>query len=101
MDVRRIILEQEIGTVYKIGTRFNAVLLYPNSYYVGMSNLGFHTIYYELNRRDDTTCERAFFSPSTQPSPARGEGAERNGFKTRPWNTVTSSLEHNTPLSDF
>lgn len=39
----------------------NAVLIYPNSYSVGMSNLGLHTVYNILNSRDDTLCERAFF----------------------------------------
>ena len=43
----RSILEQEVGTVYKRGSKINVALIYPNSYYVGMSNLGFHTIYHE------------------------------------------------------
>jgi radical SAM superfamily enzyme YgiQ (UPF0313 family) len=35
-------------------------LAYPNTYYVGMSNLGFQTIYKYLNLRPDTKCERVF-----------------------------------------
>ena len=40
--------------------RFQAALCYPNTYAVGMSNLGIHTIYRELNQRSDTRCERVF-----------------------------------------
>ncbi len=36
------------------------LLVYPNTYYVGMSNLGFQTIYKILNSREDIFCERAF-----------------------------------------
>ena len=36
------------------------VLIYPNSYHVGMSNLGFQTVYRLLNELDDIVCERSF-----------------------------------------
>jgi len=39
---------------------FRVALVYPNSYYLGMSSLGFQVIYHELNRRDDTYCHRVF-----------------------------------------
>lgn len=35
-------------------------IVYPNTYYVGMSNLGFHIIYEEINLRPDSVCERIF-----------------------------------------
>ena len=35
-------------------------LVYPNTYYIGMSNLGFQAIYGLLNRMDHVVCERAF-----------------------------------------
>ncbi len=35
-------------------------LAYPNTYHVGMSNLGVHQIYAILNSRADTACERVF-----------------------------------------
>lgn len=38
----------------------NVALVYPNSYELGMSNLGFHSIYKEINIRDDALCHRAF-----------------------------------------
>jgi radical SAM family uncharacterized protein len=38
----------------------NVSLVYPNTYNMGMSNLGFHSIYYQINSRDDALCHRAF-----------------------------------------
>ncbi len=40
----------------------NVALVYPNTYTIGMSNLGFHSIFYQVNSRDDALCHRAFFS---------------------------------------
>ncbi|MBE6086031.1 MAG: TIGR03960 family B12-binding radical SAM protein [Selenomonas ruminantium] len=45
---------------YPLGTRLPVALAYPNSYFVGMSNLGLHIIYELLNKRSDTACERVF-----------------------------------------
>jgi len=55
------LLSKERGTVYKDpGGRVSIVLVYPNTYHVGMSNLGFQGIYGLLNRMKDVVCERAF-----------------------------------------
>ena len=35
-------------------------IVYPNTYFVGMSNLGLHIIYEEINLRNDSVCERIF-----------------------------------------
>lgn len=35
-------------------------IVYPNTYFVGMSNLGLHIIYEEINLRNDSACERIF-----------------------------------------
>ncbi len=35
-------------------------LVYPNTYHLGMSNLGFQTVYRLLNELDDIVCERSF-----------------------------------------
>jgi len=57
-------LERERGTVYKDwGGKIHIALIYPNSYYLGMSNLGFQTIYGLLNSYDNIVCERAFWEP--------------------------------------
>ncbi len=42
-------------------------LVYPNSYYVGMSNLGFQTVYGIANSTDGLLCDRFF--PLDWPSP--------------------------------
>lgn len=57
---RRLSIEQ--GAVIKDwGGRLAIALVYPNSYYVGMSNLGFQTIYGILNSHDRMVGERAFW----------------------------------------
>ena len=35
-------------------------IVYPNTYFVGMSNLGLHIIYEGINLRNDSVCERIF-----------------------------------------
>lgn len=55
------ILAHETGYSRKDpGGRIKIALAYPNTYYVGMSNLGFHTMYHIFNSRPDTLCERVF-----------------------------------------
>jgi radical SAM superfamily enzyme YgiQ (UPF0313 family) len=58
---RRLIPESEQGAVFKDwGGRLPIALIYPNSYYVGMSSLGLQTLYGIFNGYDDVVCERAF-----------------------------------------
>ncbi len=55
------LLAAERGTISKArGTEVAFALAYPNTYHIGMSNLGVHQIYSILNRRADTACERVF-----------------------------------------
>ena len=55
------ILSTERGTIFKDwGGRVPVALIYPNSYYIGMSNLGFQTVYGLFNSYDDIVCERIF-----------------------------------------
>jgi len=42
------------------GLGLNVALAYPNTYYIGMSNLGFQAIYQLFNAYSDVTCERVF-----------------------------------------
>lgn len=83
-------LAEETGTVLKDwGGRVRIVLVFPNTYYVGMSNLGFQTIYWHLNQRPDIVCERAFF-----PDPEDLPEHER-------LRVPILSLESQRPLSEF
>ncbi|MBI3625047.1 MAG: radical SAM protein, partial [Candidatus Rokubacteria bacterium] len=80
---------EEGGIVKDWGGKISVALVYPNTYAVGMSNLGFQTVYAYLNRLPDVVCERVFF-----PDP---EDLDEY-LRTR---TVPSSLETQRPLSDF
>ena len=79
-------LARERGTIYKkqAGTAVRIALVYPNTYYLGMSNLGFQTIYRHLNERDDVVCERAFL-----PEPSDLEDLSRS---RKPLVTLESGL---------
>jgi radical SAM superfamily enzyme YgiQ (UPF0313 family) len=44
--------------------QFRIALVYPNTYHVGMSNLGFQTVYGLLNGIEGVGCERAFLPDS-------------------------------------
>lgn len=57
----KLLLEQEEGTLFKPrGAQTTFALIYPNHYWVGMSNLGFQAVYALLNRHPSFLCERAF-----------------------------------------
>jgi len=61
------LLSREIGGIRKPhGDRLRIALAFPNTYFVGMSNLGFQTVYRLLNERDDAVCERVFLPPKQQ-----------------------------------
>ena len=59
--------DAEIGSIHKSWRgRVRFALVYPNRYHVGMSNLGFQSVYRLLNAYDHVVCERAFL-----PEPSR------------------------------
>ena len=68
---------------------FRVALCWPNLYYVGMSNLGFQSVYQMLNALPDVLCDRAFL-----PDDVDAEELERTG---QPLTTVESG----TPLRDY
>ena len=58
---RRKLAPSEVGTIRKNWRgRLKVALVYPNKYHVGMSNLGFQTLYDLLNRIEHVVCERLF-----------------------------------------
>src|SRR4030065_1849831 len=84
------ILEKERGAVQKPwGGKITICLLYPNAYHVGMSNLGFQTLYQILNAEEDIVCERAFLPESEDLQEYRNT------------QTPLFSLESQKPLSHF
>src|SRR5436190_16896892 len=86
----RLTLSKEAGYVTKPhGARLRVALAFPNTYWVGMSNLGFQTVYRLLNAEDDVVCERFFLPP-------KQELAEQLAS-----NTPIITLESQTPVADF
>ena len=60
-------LAREVGFVQKPhGGRLRVALAFPNTYFVGMSSLGFQTIYRLFNELDDVVCERVFLPPKQE-----------------------------------
>ena len=84
-----LLAEEEGITRKEWGGKVAIALVYPNTYAVGMSNLGFQTIYWHLNQLPDVVCERVF-----SPDPEDLDEYRRTG-------TAPFSLESQRPLTDF
>jgi radical SAM superfamily enzyme YgiQ (UPF0313 family) len=83
-------LVEERGTVLKDwGGRLRIALAFPNRYSVGMSNLGFHSVYEALNRYDRVVCERVFY-PEAEDLPLLNQKSGR-----------LLSVESQRPVGDF
>src|SRR5437016_764018 len=79
-------LAAETGTIFKQAD-LAVALCYPSPYHVGMSSLGFQTIYRELNALPGVAAERAFL-----PDDARAARASRETLCT---------YESGRPISNF
>ncbi|MFW9604688.1 MAG: radical SAM protein [Trichlorobacter sp.] len=71
------------------GGNLSICLVYPNSYYVGMSSLGFQTVYRLFNEQPGVVCERAFL-PDAKDTIYYEKG-----------NNQLCSIESERPLSEF
>src|SRR5919108_5427486 len=86
----REILSREVGYVTKPhGGRLRVALIFPNTYFVGMSNLGFQTVYRLFNAHDGIVCERAFLPPKQELAAQVASGAP------------LLTIESQTPVSEF
>jgi len=73
--------DSEIGTIHKSWRgRISVALIYPNTYSVGMSNLGFQTVYRLLNQMPDVVCERAFLQDEKFPKNGEVRSIESNAL---------------------
>lgn len=82
---RRKFAESEIGAIRKNRTgRIQVALVYPNRYQVGMSNLGFQSVYRLINELEHAVCERSFLPEDS------GSVNER-----------ITTIESGRPVSDF
>ncbi|HEV3484370.1 MAG TPA: radical SAM protein, partial [Vicinamibacterales bacterium] len=89
-DEGREILAREVGYIRKPhGGRLRVALAFPNTYFVGMSSLGFQTVYRLFNSLDDVVCERVFL-PGRQELQAQLQAG-----------TPLLTIESQTPVSDF
>jgi radical SAM superfamily enzyme YgiQ (UPF0313 family) len=89
-EIAQDILSREVGYVRKPhANRLRVALLFPNTYFVGMSNLGFQAIYRLFNQQPDIVCERAFLPPKQELASLRDAG------------TRIVTLESQTPVAEF
>jgi radical SAM superfamily enzyme YgiQ (UPF0313 family) len=89
-ELARETLAREVGHVRKPhGGRLRVALCFPNTYFVGMSNLGLQTVYRLFNADERVVCERVFL-PAKQA--LAGLVSRRSGIVT---------IESQTPVHDF
>src|ERR1044071_2824544 len=75
IDIQRKRLSREVGAIRKDwGGRLPIALSYPNSYAVGMCNLGFQAVYALFNHAREFVCERVFAEPVLVGSASAGRG---------------------------
>jgi radical SAM family uncharacterized protein len=90
ISLYRARLARERGTVRKDwGGKTSVALVYPNHYYIGMSNLGFQIVYDLFNRKERVVAERIFL-PEDQEMSLYLESDK-----------ALLSLESQTPLQKF
>jgi radical SAM superfamily enzyme YgiQ (UPF0313 family) len=86
----RATLARERGAIVKPhGDRLRIALAFPNTYFVGMSNLGLQTVYRLFNEQDDVVCERVFLPPKQELHAQLASG------------TRLVTIESQTPVFDF
>lgn len=82
----------EIGAVRKSWkNRIRVALVYPNTYAVGMSNLGFQAVYGLLNSDPNTVCERAFL-PEMQKGASPSIQSLESGKRLRDFDIIAFSV---------
>src|SRR6476620_2537047 len=86
----QLTLSREVGYVRKPhGQRLRVALTFPNTYFVGMSNLAFQTVYRLFNDQPDIVCERVFLPPKQELAAQLASGAP------------LLTLESQTPVNEF
>lgn len=87
--LKQVLKKEQGAMVYAPGSRTGFAIAYPNTYHVGMSNLGFQIIYQQINSRHDTACERVFLPDKK---------TEQEYTRT---NTPLMTIETQRPLYEF
>jgi radical SAM superfamily enzyme YgiQ (UPF0313 family) len=90
-NIREKHLSEEKGAIYKRSFRHRFALGFPNTYEVGMSNLGFQTIYKLFNQREEIFCERFFLFDY---HPRRGVRTIESNLPLRNFSVVAFSVPY-------
>src|SRR5919204_4795069 len=107
IDVQRKRLGREKGTIRKDwGGRLPIALCYPNTYAIGMCNLGFQSVYRLFNDAREFVCERVFAEPVLvgSTSAGRGDWTGDETYRIEQRLNATGeplSVESQRPLTDF
>src|SRR5215216_1619410 len=107
VEIQRKRLAREQGTIRKDwGGRVPIALCYPNSYAVGMCNLGLQAVYGLFNSARDFVCERVFAEPVLVGSRSAGRGDWTGDEAYRIASRLEAageplSVESQRPLTDF
>ncbi len=107
IDIQRKRLSREQGTIRKDwGGRLPIALCYPNTYAVGMCNLGFQSVYSLFNAQKGFVCERFFAEPILIGSRTAGRGdwtGDESYQIAKRFEALGDplSIESQRPLTDF
>src|SRR3984893_17687284 len=107
VEIQRKRLAREQGTLRRDwGGRLPIALCYPNSYAVGMCNLGFQSVYSQFNAVREFVCERVFAEPVLFGSRSAGRGDWTGDEQYRVASRLEAlgeplAVESQRPLSDF
>jgi radical SAM superfamily enzyme YgiQ (UPF0313 family) len=106
-------LATEAGWVLKRGAQLRIALCYPNTYAIGMANLGFQAMYEIFNNIPEVSCERVFLPDSVASPTVRQGSSNKRGFANARTSESTEmreyertrtpllSLESQTPVRNF
>ncbi len=86
-------MEKYLYTYKKKKIKINTVLVFPNSYFIGMSNLGYQAVFHLLNSNPRINCERAFLEKGTPKIKTLESGREISLF-----DVILVSISYETDL---
>ena len=93
--IRRKITDNETGGIPKKWKKhINIALIYPNTYHVGMSNLGFQAVYELINSYEDVLCERSFLWDDDGSAGAKPITTVESGKDIRAFDIVAFSVSY-------
>ena len=88
-NLKTILASEEDHVIAPHGADLRVAICYPNTYEIGMANLGMHTMYELFNKIPEVSCERVFLPPRKLVAEHEKSG------------TPLLSLETQTPVRDF